>query len=186
LEAVIFYGLAGIVLAAGVVVVAHPNPLKGAMALVGAFFALAGLYAMLHAHLLAALQLLVYAGGIMVLFIFIIMLLDLKDEDFRRITRGRVTTTLGAAAALAVAAALVGPILAAMRAPRPAAAPPVPPDYGSIETVAMALFRDYVFVFEATSLLLLVAIVGAVVMARRGGDVRPAAEADAPDVEVAP
>jgi len=170
MESLLFYVLGALALAGGLFVVLARNPLYGALGLIGSFFALAGIYAVLGAHLLAALQVLVYAGAVMVLFVFVIMLLNLRDEELGapRITLAKV----GAAAALAVGGVvLIAKVL--WKLPGGAAGQVVPvqdlaasPGFGTVREVGRAMFGPWLLPFEMTSLLLLVAIVAAVVAAR--------------------
>jgi NADH-quinone oxidoreductase subunit J len=148
-----------IVSALGVVVAR--NPVNAAMSLVAAFFFLAGIYVLLTAHLLAFLQVLVYAGAIMVLFLFVIMLLTTGDEAFAR-ARVKLMQVAGACGA----AGLVAVIVVAVRELGPLTMPRVAPDFGTVKAVGRLLYTQYLLPFEATSLLLLVAIVGAVVVAK--------------------
>ncbi|MBX5483509.1 MAG: NADH-quinone oxidoreductase subunit J [Myxococcaceae bacterium] len=160
---VLFYIFAVCLVGAAGMVVASRNPINAAMSLVAAFFFLAGIYVLLWAHTIAVLQVLVYAGAVMVLFLFVIMLLSLSERGPRSpITVGRI---LGGAAALGLgvvicivvlkldgsAATLTG--AQAMR-------------FGTIARMGELIYGTYLFPFEAVSLLLLAAIVGAVVVAK--------------------
>ncbi len=145
--------------AAGVVVAR--NPVNAAMSLVAAFFFLAGIYVLLTAHLLAFLQVLVYAGAIMVLFLFVIMLLTTGDEAFAR-ARVKFMQVAGACGAVGLVAVIV---VAVGRLDLPM--PRVAADFGTVKAVGRLLYTQYLLPFEATSLLLLVAIVGAVVVAKQ-------------------
>jgi NADH-quinone oxidoreductase subunit J len=149
-----------IVCAAGVLVAR--NPVNAAISLVAAFFFLAGIYVLLLGHLLAFLQVLVYAGAIMVLFLFVIMLLTTGDDVFgqARIKAMQVGGVAGAAGVLAVIVKAVQDIPS-----RPF--PVVPADFGTVKAVGRLIFTQYLLPFEVTSLLLLVAIVGAVVVAKQ-------------------
>lgn len=160
LETVLFWLFAGLTLAGGVSVVVSRNPVHAAMGLVGAFFALAGLYLLLLAQLLAALQILVYAGAIMVLFLFVIMLLNLSPKELgeRRVGPFKIVGGLTAAGLTALLVGLLAPL-------RPAAHTPVS-DFGTVAAVGRLIFNEYTLPFEATSLLLLAAMVGAVVVAK--------------------
>jgi NADH-quinone oxidoreductase subunit J len=160
-----FLVLAAALVASALTVVLHPNPVKCAMALVVALFLLAVTFVVLGAHMIGALQVIVYAGAIMVLFLFVIMLLNLQDEE-REIEGERRRVGLRALAWLGgagLAAELVALFLRVPLGP-PAAARA---GYGSVEEVAKSLFTDALLPFELTSILLLVAIVGAVVLAQR-------------------
>jgi NADH-quinone oxidoreductase subunit J len=145
-------------------VIAARNPINSAMALVATFFFLAAIYAQLLAHTIAVLQILVYAGAIMVLFLFVIMLLSLTDlgEAGPRIAFHRV---VGGAAAVGLC---VGLVVALLRW-HGSGASGRPGDglrFGTLETVGGLLYTRWLLPFEAVSLLLLVAMVGAVVVAK--------------------
>jgi len=132
-----------------------------ALALVVTFFQVALMFVALDAHLIALLQVVVYAGAIVVLFLFVIMLLSLEPDVPQRGRYGPRTVAIVLTAALAVelgVAALIS---------EPGLAAPPPVDFGSARVVAERLFSAYLLPFELTSVLLLVAMVGAVVMARR-------------------
>ena len=138
------------------------NPVNAAISLVVSFFFLAGIYVLLVAHLLAFLQVLVYAGAIMVLFLFVIMLLTTADDQF-----ARSRMKLMQAAGIAGAAGVVSVIVVAVSRLGTLPMPNVPPQFGTVKAVGRVLFTQYILPFEATSLLLLVAIVGAVVVAKQ-------------------
>jgi NADH-quinone oxidoreductase subunit J len=142
-------------------VVWSKNPVYAAMNLVAAFFFMAGIYVLLAAHLIAFMQILVYAGAVMVLFLFVIMLLSLGDEHLlpERHRAMQYVGALGAVSLVAVLGAAIaqasGGDLAALGA-----------DFGTVKAVGKVLYTQFLLPFEATSLLLLVAIVGAVVVAK--------------------
>lgn len=142
-------------------VVISKSPVYAAMNLVAAFFCLAGIYVLLMAHLIAFMQVLVYAGAVMVLFLFVIMLISLGDEHLVR-ERYRGMQLLGAVGAVGIAAVLAWAIMDVARA-EPAA---LSADFGTVKAVGRVLYTQYLLPFEATSLLLLAAIVGAVVVAK--------------------
>jgi NADH-quinone oxidoreductase subunit J len=160
--------LAALTVLAAAGVVSLRNPVHCAMSLVAALFLVAVNYVALRAHLVAALQIIVYAGAVMVLFLFVIMLLNLQAEPARELHVAQ--KVLGAGAALAVALLLARVFTASSLGAGGAAAAPAGEDaaaFGTTEALARVLFREHVVAFELTSLLLLVAIVGAVVLARR-------------------
>ena len=144
--------------AAGVVMAR--NPIYAAMNLVAAFFFLAGIYLLLVAHLIAFMQILVYAGAVMVLFLFVIMLLSIHEEGIEA-RMPRAVQWIGAAGALGLFGLLVAAVWQVAGDPAPLAA-----DFGTVKAVGKVLYSQYLLPFEATSLLLLVAIVGAVVVAK--------------------
>jgi NADH-quinone oxidoreductase subunit J len=152
------------VLSAGMVLVAR-NPVASAMSLVASFFFLAGIYVLLWAHTIAALQVLVYAGAIMVLFLFVIMLLSLTD------TGPIVKLSVSRVAAAVSTAALFGALVVAFRKLPVVDSPWVRDaakraEFGTIAHLGEVLYTQWLFPFEAVSLLLLVAIIGAVVVAK--------------------
>lgn len=160
--AVFFYlaAAAAVVSALGMVLNVR-NTVAAAMSLVVTMIALAVAYVTLEAHLIAALQIMVYAGAIVVVFLFVVMLLNLRRDAFPR-PRQLLTKIAGVIVALGVAGAFLTVI--------PTALPTVqelPEGFGSYRHVGLALYRDFVLPFEVTSLLLLSAIVGAVVLAKR-------------------
>lgn len=166
LEWILFLALAGGAVISTVLVIAPPvgrNPLYAALMLVVSFFFMSGLYVMLLAHLMAVLQILVYAGAIMVLFMFVIMLLNLSDDELG-VDRWTVGKSVGGAA-LGFIAVKVGLILS-MSADKFQKGS-IDPEFGTLDSVGDLLFRQFLFPFEMTSILLLIAVIGAVVLAKR-------------------
>jgi NADH-quinone oxidoreductase subunit J len=159
---IIFFLLAATALISGIMVVIQVNPVRSALFLVLNFFALAGIYLLANAQFIAAVQIIVYAGAIMVLFLFVIMLLNLRqpEEGGGQLHLGQ--KIFGSSLAAATAALVVYNIF---KIKLPPGRPPVA-DFGTTEMVAKALFTEYLLPFEATSILLLVAVVGAVVLAK--------------------
>jgi NADH-quinone oxidoreductase subunit J len=156
----LFYVLGGLLVIASLMVVFLSSVVHSAMALVAALFLIAILFLTLHAPMVGVLQVLVYAGAIMVLFLFVIMLLNPAAVEPRR----RFGWGFGIVASLLLAGALVA-VMTNGEAPfDPVAAPEL---FGSPETLAKSLFTDFVLPFEIASVLLLVAIIGAVVLAKR-------------------
>ncbi len=166
---IFFYLFAGLAIACSLMVVLKKNPVNSAFSLVLVFFSFAGIYALLDAHLIAAIQILVYAGAIMVLFIFVIMLLnaDAPSLDLRR--SGPTTKLLAGVSALA----LLGMFMWVFRNSAPAVAPgaftpeAIEKSGGNTRVLAEVMFSDTILPFELTSVLLLASIVGAVAMAKR-------------------
>jgi NADH-quinone oxidoreductase subunit J len=157
-----FYFIALLMIASALLVVLHRNPIYSALGLVNTLFLIAVSFVMLDAELIAMLQVIVYAGAIVILFLFVIMLLNVEKET--RTSRLPKIRTAGAALALLLALELS--VFAIVH--RPADAPQqLPAGFGSTEVLAEDLFTTSMLPFELTSLLLLVAVVGAVVMARR-------------------
>lgn len=156
-----FFVLALLLVLSALGVILSRNPIRSALSLVVTLFLLAVLFVLLDAHLVAALQVVVYAGAIMVLFLFVIMLLNLQSEPRREgpaLRRGAAWVTAGLMLALLLAGVWRG---------AGAAAGGLPPEFGTTAALSQRLFTHFVLPFEITSLLLLVAIVGAVVLARR-------------------
>lgn len=156
-----FWILAVLSVISALVVVLHRNPIYSALALVNALFLIAVLFVLLDAHLVAFLQVIVYAGAIMVLFLFVLMLLSAGDElpSGRRLLPRVGIVAAGLVLALEIGALLVG------RGPEEST--PLPATFGTTEAVAERLFTGHLLAFELTSILLLVAVVGAVALARR-------------------
>jgi NADH-quinone oxidoreductase subunit J len=164
MQLVIFI-LAGVVaIAAALMVILQRNPIAGVMYLVTAFVAQAVLFVQLSAAFIAILQIMVYAGAIMVLFLFVIMLLNLRREDYGKDVKLRFKPL-----AIALAIVLLVETLVAIHASTSVVPSEsgLPAAFGSIQAVGMLLFSKYLYPFELTSVLLLVAILGAVVMAKK-------------------
>jgi len=162
-EKILFLVFAIPLVATALGVLLSRNPVYAAMNLVAAFFFLAGLYVLLTAHLIAFMQVLVYAGAVMVLFLFVIMLLSLGDEHLVREPSKRAMQWVGVVGAVALALVIA---FAIQQAVPDVAAASVDGYFGTVKAVGRVLFTDFLLPFEATSLLLLVAIVGAVVVAK--------------------
>lgn len=158
----LFILFAGMAVGCALAVVAQRNPLYSAISLVGVFISLACLYVTLAAPFIAAVQVIVYAGAIMVLVVFVIMLLNVEQEER---VRSRLKFLVPTAVVLAaVLIAEVAFILASVTNP-----PPVVSNIGLTGSIGTQLFTRYLLPFEITSILLLMAIVGAMTLARRGG-----------------
>lgn len=158
------FGLAS--LAAGLGVVFIRDPVKAAMSLIGCFFSLAVLYLLQAAELIAVLEVLVYAGAIMVLFVFVIMLVEHHDEPIvKHSLFSRVAAGVKVGAIFLVTLNLLATVAGA-GADFQANITQLPEDFGSPASVGRVFFSDYLFHFELASVLLLVAIVGAVIISR--------------------
>ena len=161
-----FFGIAAIV--AALLFVTRKSPVAAALWLVTTMLSLAAMYVLLDAPFIGAIQVLVYAGAIMVVFLFVIMLLNLGHDTAVADARGRGWKL----AAGAVGSAMLAQIFVLTRAQ---VQPMIPPDYmarqvelrGAIAPIAGPLFNEYLLAFEVTSVLLLAAIVGAVVLGKR-------------------
>ena len=158
-----FYVLGAVALVSSMMVVTRRNPVHSAMFLVFTFFCVAGMYITMNAEFLTAVQVLVYAGGIVVLFLFVIMLVPLTPKiELGRIKQGAVALL---ATALVASAFVI--IYGQIRESEGAAVSSVPLVNGTIEAVGMELYTRYLLPFEVASVLLLVAMIGAVVLARK-------------------
>ena len=167
LEVILFVVLAAVTVITALLVILQRNPVASAIFLIMTFFCLAGIYLLLEAPFLAAIQVLVYAGAIMVLFLFVIMLLNLEKEA-KIITRNRLQKIcgvfLGIVFLLQIGMVFHSVLLTGERGsflPEKVAA------LGNTEVVARLLFTDFLLPFEITSVLLLVAIIGAIILAKR-------------------
>ena len=165
-----FYLFGLIAIASAIAFVTRKSPVSAVLWLVNTMFSLAALYAMLEAHFISAIQVLVYAGAIMVVFLFVIMLLNLGHPADIADARGKWGKLLAGLLGLALLAQVTA--LAGRRLPEPFTpgsgynAAEVRAQ-GAVGSVAQPLFNEYLLAFELTSILLLVAIVGAVVIGRR-------------------
>jgi NADH-quinone oxidoreductase subunit J len=169
--ALLFILFAGLAVGCGVSMVAQRNPLYSAISLIGVFIALASLYVMLAAPFIAAVQVIVYAGAIMVLVVFVIMLLNVEEEARGRLRlRYLVPTAIVMAAFLfAEAAFIIYYVEASPFTPRD----PGGSNVGLTVSIGTGLFTKYLMPFEITSILLLMAIVGAMTLARRAAPLSP-------------
>jgi len=158
-DQIVFWILAAMVLGFALFTITRKNPITAVMSLVASFFGLAGIYATLNAHFLAVLQVLVYAGAIMVLFIFVVMILNREEVTPLSFRPMRV---LGVLAGVYLFVKFVDVAVS-----MPLGAPPAPSEtFGTVASVGDLLFRDFLYPFEAISVLLLVAIIGGVVISR--------------------
>lgn len=166
LQSVLFGILAVVAVVGALVTITRRHPLPAALSLVVTFIGLAGLYALLSAPLLAMLQILVYAGAIMALVVFVIMLLNVQESDLP------INENVGKS--VAVALAVVTPVLliflsviGKLPGEKTLVNTPVPSDFGTIEALGKYLYTNYLFAFESVAVLLTVALVGVVILAKR-------------------
>ena len=175
-ETLLFYVTSGLAVVASVLVIGQRNPMYSVMMLIGSFLGLAGLYILLDAPFVAMAQIIIYAGAIMVLFLFVVMLLNAPQEDgaewdrthpLRRPGFARVGGVLAVVLVVQLGWALskVAGIGAGVGSRADGTL------VGSVRELGRVLFTQYGFAFEATSVLILVAMVGAIVLARRESDV---------------
>jgi NADH-quinone oxidoreductase subunit J len=162
---VIFYILAVIALASAIMVVSRKNAVTAAVYLVVVMCAIAGLFVQLGSIFIGILQIIVYAGAIMVLFLFVIMMLNLKQDEFgfdSRVFQRIFAVILGAVLIIQL-------VLVISKLPgKPGR--PIDMSIGSIPGISKKLFYDYLYPFEITGVLLLAAIIGAVAIARKKGE----------------
>ena len=163
--ALTFYLLAACILGFGVLVVTSTNPVHSVVFLVLDFLCVAALYVTLNAQFMAAIQVLVYAGGIVVLYLFVVMLVNVKRPPEAYRATGR-HSRIGVALAGAVLVEMVAVALWASRVPAPVTGQAVL-DGANTEQVGWMLYTSYLVPFEVASMLLLVAMIGAIVLARR-------------------
>ena len=167
---ILFYLFAGVAVVASLLVIAQRNPIYSVLFLIASFGALSGLYVLLEAPFVAMIQIIVYAGAIMVLFLFVVMLLNAPHEDTEEDLERRVrlpssgrARVLGGFLALVLVVELIWILLSSRRSAVVFEEEAV----SSVAAIGRLLFTDYAFPFEVTSVLILVALVGSVVLARR-------------------
>ena len=171
LTQILFFIFAACAGGSALAMVTRRNPVASAMWLIGTFFSLAAIYTLLGAYFIGIIQILVYAGAIMVLFLFVIMLLNLGN-DLESDIRGTGWKIMGGGAAL-VLMALLGRVFSA-EIPRPLgneagvrALAAQQEQHGSVGLIGMPMYQDFVVPLQATAILLLIAVVGAVMLAKR-------------------
>lgn len=169
MTALLFILFAGLAIGCALSMVVQRNPLYSAISLIGVFISLAALYVMLAAPFIAAVQVIVYAGAIMVLVVFVIMLLNVEEEERRRLRlRFLVPTAVLLAGVLIAEAAFV---IYFVQTAQPQPLDPSTSEVGLTASIGTGLFTTYLLPFEITSILLLMAIVGAMTLARRATNV---------------
>ena len=168
IEWLVFAPLAALTLATAILVIVLRNPIYCALSLVGTFFALSGLFLLLEAQFIAVVQVIIYAGAIMVLFLFVIMLLDVGHEPPAFLKRDRPKLLLGivliALLLLELGVAIGSRMSRGIRGPYTSE---LVNALGNTQLVGRLLFTDFLIPFETTSIILLIALVGAMVLARR-------------------
>jgi NADH-quinone oxidoreductase subunit J len=172
LDVVLFYLFGAVAVATSLAVVTQRNPMHSVLLLIGSFVALAGLYINLDSPFTAVTQIIVYAGAIMVLFLFVVMLLNTPSEDVASpYGPAYVTLTTGPRRAFALLSIILLVELAVAMTQWVSVSPPAGPgaaaNVSSVRQIGIAIFTDYSLAFEATSVLILVAMVGAVVLAKK-------------------
>ena len=166
----LFYAFAAVTVIGSLIVVSQRNPVYSLMSLVGAFFGLCGLYVLLDAPFLAVVQIIVYAGAIMVLFLFVVMVLNVPREDAAEWDRAHPLyrpMAVRVGAVLAVLLALEFGWALSRTEGLSAGVGDAKPGVSSVAILGEVLFKKYTFAFEVTSILIIAAMVGAVVLARK-------------------
>jgi len=161
----IFLIVAIILVVASILVIVQRNPVVSALFLIAALCAQAILYLLLNATFLAVIQIIVYAGAIMVLFLFVIMFLNLRKDEFG-FEKRKAQRFFGILFAILLLVEL-GVVIKIGLSKIPSTEFSLDPDFGGVQSIGKALFTDYLLPFELTSVLLLVAMVGAIVLAKK-------------------
>ncbi len=169
LELVLFYVFGAIAVVASALVIGQRSPIYSVMLLIASFIALAGLYVLLDSPFVAVIQIIIYAGAILVLFLFVVMLLNAPHEAAQP---GIKLAPGPRRAGIALGVLLAAELVWAVWRTAVSGEQNLPVDTGgraieSVRTIGQVLYTDYAFAFEVTSLLILVAMVGAVVLAKR-------------------
>src|SRR3990172_844808 len=169
MELLLFYIFGVVAVLASLGLVTGKNPVHSALFMVVVFFVMAALFVLLRGEFLAAAQILVYAGAIMVLFLFVIMLLRLQPEELRNTSRHKFQKFFGIVLSLVLVAQIALIVRGGFfKGAKGNYTPEVVSGFGgNTEAVAAVLFTDYLFPFELTSLILLMAMVGAVVLTKK-------------------
>ena len=167
MDALFFWVFAAVAVIASLLVVGQRNPMYSVLLLIVSFGALSGLYVLLGAPFVAAIQIIIYAGAIMVLFLFVVMLLNVPTEEAHDGVRRLLSAgprRFGAVLSVLLVAELAWALrrVQGVALPSDAVQPPT-----EVYDIGIRLFRDYAFAFEATSVLILIAMVGAIVLARK-------------------
>jgi NADH-quinone oxidoreductase subunit J len=174
-ETFVFYAFSALAIGASLLVIGQRNPMYSVLLLIAAFAALSGLYIQLDAPFVAVAQIIIYAGAIMVLFLFVVMLLNAPREDAAEWDRSHPlhhpnVGRFGALLAVLLIAQLAWALAKVTDLETPVGARSDAASVGSVVEMGRVLFSRHTFAFEATSVLILVAMVGAVVLARREED----------------
>lgn len=164
MEEVFFYYFALVIAATSILVVAFRNPIYSALSLLIMFFHVAGLYVTLHAEFLAAVQIIVYAGAILVLYLFVVMLLNMKQDD-RYHQQWPVAGLIGGL--LLIEAVILTMTNYRVPVAVTSGTESVVAQTGNTEAIGEVLYSTYLFPFEVASLILLVAMIGAILLAKR-------------------
>ena len=165
-QTAIFWAFAAILVAAALCVIMSRNPVHSALWLVLCFFTSAGVWLLLHAEFLAIVLVLVYVGAVMVLFLFVVMMLDVNFDRLRERWRSYIPVgwTVGILVLVEMGLVLIGGYLAPASAPAPAAAPA---SFSNTRSLGLQLYTDYAYPLEIAAVLLLVAIIAAIALTHR-------------------
>ena len=174
-ETFVFYAFSAVAIGASTLVIGQRNPMYSVLLLIASFGALSGLYIQLDAPFVAVAQIIIYAGAIMVLFLFVVMLLNAPREDAAQYDRSHPFShpgigRFGALLATLLVVQLAWALVKVRELDAPVASRGDAATVGSVVEMGRVLFTRHTFAFEATSVLILVAMVGAVILARREGD----------------
>jgi NADH-quinone oxidoreductase subunit J len=164
---ILFYSFAAVLVGAGVGVITARNPVHCALFLVLAFFTSAAIWLLLEAEFLAIVLVLVYVGAVMVLFLFVVMMLDVNIEELREgFTR---YAPLGVCVAIIMIAEIINVVWVKKlgQTAEMSASPPLPADYSNTKELGAVLYTDYAYPFQIAAVILLVAIVAAIVLTMR-------------------
>jgi NADH-quinone oxidoreductase subunit J len=167
MEALLFYSLAAVMVVSSLMVILRKNPVHSALFLILTFLCLAGLYLLLNAQFIAAIQVIVYAGAIMVLFIFVIMLLNLESEVASKGGHGLQkfwATVISIVLAISFVSIMTVKVFTGEKG---IFSPETVNAAGNSEVIGRLLFTEFLLPFEITSVLLLAAIIGAIVLAKK-------------------
>ncbi|HEX5724494.1 MAG TPA: NADH-quinone oxidoreductase subunit J [Longimicrobiaceae bacterium] len=172
LTQILFFFFAACAIGSAVAMVTRKNPVASALWLIGTFFAVAAIFTLLGAFFIGIIQILVYAGAIMVLFLFVIMLLNL-GHAYHADIRGRGWQIFAGGAALLIVA-LLARVFAAPELPHPLGSQAGPEalrnalaQHGTVGVIGVPMYTEFIVPLQATAMLLLIAVVGAVVLAKR-------------------
>ena len=166
LESIVLIVLSILAIASAIITITHKEPIKSALSLVFHFFMLAGIYITLSAQFLAIMQVIVYAGAIMVLVLFVIMLLSVKDEAEAQKQRNKVKQSFAITISAAMLIIIAIAILFAYN-DVPIGKSIMAGDTGSVESIGAELYTNFLFPLEIVGILLLSAIIGAVILAKK-------------------
>jgi NADH-quinone oxidoreductase subunit J len=161
METILFAALALAAILSALLVVTAPSPIASALYLVVTLFCVAGFYVLLAAPFVAAIQVIVYAGAIITLMLFVIMLLNLKKIEEKMAVAWKALGIIVAAAVLLVSFLAIAGSATRISSPTP------PDDFGKVATIGQLLFSKYLYAFEVVSVMLLLAVIGSVALIRK-------------------